>query len=251
MADKKGLFEEADTGTIFLDEIGELPSSLQVKILRVLQEGEVRGVGVNQPRKVDVRILAATNKDLTQLTKEGRFREDLYYRLNVINITLPPLRERAEDISLLAYYFLQKHNKRLSKKVDKISVDVLQTLQNYNWVGNVRELENVIERAAVLVVGDTIHAKDLPSHILGESFYLTEELGGKDLTQYPYQEAKDRALASFNRTYLASLLKQTSGNISIASDRAGMDRSNFKKIVKRYSIDIAEYKHNANNTHKK
>ncbi|MDZ4224406.1 MAG: sigma-54-dependent Fis family transcriptional regulator, partial [bacterium] len=126
--------------------------------------------------------------------------------------------------------------------VEKISVDVLQTLQNYEWVGNVRELENVIERAVVLVNGDTIYAKDLPPQILGQSYYVTEEAGPKDLTKFPYQEAKDRALASFNRTYLASLLKQTSGNISIASERAGMDRSNFKKIIRRYNIDIGEFK---------
>lgn len=242
IADKRGLFEEADTGTIFLDEIGEVPPSIQVKLLRVLQEGEVRSVGSNQSRRVDVRIIAATNRNLLEGIKEGTFREDLYYRINVINIGLPSLKDRAEDIALLAYYFLKKHCDRMKKNVDKLSVDVLQTLHNYEWVGNVRELENVIERAVVLCQGDTIFAKDLPPHILGESFYLTEESGVKDLTQYSYQEAKDKALASFNRTYIASLLKQTAGNISIASERAGMDRSNFKKIVKRYNIDVTEFK---------
>ncbi len=241
--DKRGLFEEADTGTIFLDEIGEVSLAIQVKLLRVLQEGEVRPIGSNITKKVGVRLLAATNKDLAKLIKEGRFREDLYYRLNVINIILPPLKDRSEDISLLAYYFLKKHSARLKKTVDKISVDVLQTLQNYDWMGNVRELENIIERAAVLANTDTIFAKELPPQILGQSFYVTEDAGPKDLTKFPYQEAKDRALASFNRTYLASLLKQTSGNISIASERAGMDRSNFKKIIRRYNIDIAEFKH--------
>ncbi|MDO8528242.1 MAG: sigma-54 dependent transcriptional regulator [Deltaproteobacteria bacterium] len=243
IADKKGLFEEADHGTLFLDEIGEVPPSIQVKLLRVLQEGEVRAVGGNQSRHVDVRLLAATNKDLAKLIKEGRFREDLYYRLNVISLHLPPLRERAEDISLLAYNFLKKHGDRLKKTVDKISVDVLQTLQNYNWTGNVRELENTMERAVVLVNGDTIYAKDLPPNILGDSFYLTEEAGVKDLTQYSYQDANDKALASFNRSYLANLLRQTSGNISIASEKAGMDRSNFKKIIKKYNIDTLEFKH--------
>ena len=243
IADKRGLFEEADTGTIFLDEIGEISLAIQVKLLRVLQEGEVRAIGSNTSKRVNVRLLAATNKDLAKLIKEGKFREDLYYRLNVINIYLPQLRERAEDISLLAYYFLKKHSEKLKKKVEKISVDVLQTLQNYEWVGNVRELENVIERAVVLVNGETIYAKDLPPQILGQSYYVTEEPGPRDLTKFPYQEAKDRALASFNRTYLASLLKQASGNISIASERAGMDRSNFKKIIRRYNIDIAEFKH--------
>lgn len=242
IADKRGLFEEAHGGTIFLDEIGEIPTSVQVKLLRVLQEGEIRAVGSNLSRKIDVRLITATNKDLPELIKEGKFREDLYYRINVIGLQLPPLNERSEDISLLAYHFLKKHSARLTKKVDKFSVDVLQILQNYEWVGNVRELENVVERACVLVHGETVHAKDLPAHVLGQSFYLSDETGTKDLTQYPYQEAKDKALASFNRSYISSLLRQTFGNISIASEKAGMDRSNFKKIVKRYNIDSAEYK---------
>lgn len=242
IADKRGLFEEADQGTIFLDEIGEIPLSIQVKLLRVLQEGETRSVGSNLSKNVNVRVIAATNQDLAKNIKEGTFREDLYYRINVINIQLPPLCDRAEDISLLAYHFLKKHSQKMNKNVEKLSVDVLQTLQNYEWIGNVRELENVIERAVVLAHGDTIYAKDLPPNILGQSFYVTEEPGTKDLTQYSYQEAKDKALASFNRTYISSLLKQTAGNISIASEKAGMDRSNFKKIVKRYNIDIAEFK---------
>lgn len=242
IADKKGLFEEAHEGTIFLDEIGEIPTSVQVKLLRVLQEGEVRSVGSNQSRKIDVRMITATNKDLPALIKEGRFREDLYYRIHVIGIQLPPLRERKEDISLLAYHFLKKHSDRLHKRVEKFSVDALQTLQNYDWVGNVRELENVVERACVLVPSDTVHVKDLPPQVLGSSFYLGDESGSKDLTQFPYQDAKDKALNSFNRSYLTSLLRQTSGNISTASERAGMDRSNFKKIIKRYHIDVAEFK---------
>lgn len=246
IADKRGLFEEANTGTLFLDEIGEIPLSVQVKLLRVLQEGEIRSVGSNQSRKVDVRLITATNKDLPALMKEGRFREDLYYRIHVIGINLPPLRERPEDIPLLAYHFLKKHSARLGKNIEKFSVDVLQTLQNYEWVGNVRELENTIERACVLVQGDTIHVKDLPPQVLGSSFYLADETGSKDLTQFHYQEAKDKALHSFNRSYLTSLLKQTEGNISIASERAGMDRSNFKKIIRRYNIDVTEFKHFAN-----
>lgn len=246
IADKRGLFEEANGGTLFLDEIGEIPVSVQVKLLRVLQEGEIRAVGSNISRRVDVRLLTATNKDLQLLIKEGRFREDLYYRIHVIGMHLPALRDRPEDISLLAYHFLKKHSARLSKKVEKFSVDVLQTLQNYEWIGNVRELENVIERACVLVQGDTIHIKDLPPQVLGSSFYLADETGTKDLTQYPYQEAKDRAVGSFNRSYLTSLLKQTDGNISTASERAGMDRSNFKKIIKRYNIDVAEFKNLSN-----
>lgn len=243
VSDKRGLFEEANGGTIFLDEIGETPPSIQVKLLRVLQEGEVRPVGDTQTKIVDVRVIAASNKDLYTLVQEKLFREDLFYRLNVITVYLPPLRDRVEDISLLAYHFLTKHADKAKKKISKLSVDVLQALQNYHWAGNVRELENVIERAVVLTRGETIYAKDLPPQVLGQSFYLTEEEGdGKDLTQLNYQEAKEKALSSFNRNYIASILKQTAGNLSNASERAGMDRSNFKKIVKRYNIDISEYK---------
>ncbi|MBI4365452.1 MAG: sigma-54-dependent Fis family transcriptional regulator [Deltaproteobacteria bacterium] len=240
--DKKGLFEEANNGTIFLDEIGDLPVATQVKLLRVLQEGEIRPVGGNHSSHVDVRLIAATNRDLEQLVREGKFREDLYYRLNVISINLPPLRERNEDIPLLTYHFLQKYSKRLEKSVSKVAIDALQALQNYSWVGNVRELENVIERAAVLVNGDTVTIRDLPPRILGESFYLAEEPVTSDLSQFKYQEAKERALWAFNRAYLGNLLRQTGGNLSYAAAKAGMDRSNFKKIVRKFHVDLEEYK---------
>jgi len=248
IADKRGLFEEADGGTIFLDEIGEVPPSIQVKLLRVLQEGEVRAVGeVGGNRRVDVRLVAATNQDLVAAVREGRFREDLYYRLNVIGLQLPSLRERAEDIPILAYHFLRKYSERMKKKVDKISVDALQALAHYSWVGNVRELENVIERAVVLATGDSIGAQDLPARILGESFYVGAEDSDVGLTKFQYQEAKNRALESFNRFYLTALLKEAAGNISNASERAGMDRSNFKKLMKRYSIDVSEYRREGRN----
>lgn len=242
IADKKGLFEEADTGTIFLDEIGEIPLSTQVKLLRVLQEGEIRPVGGNQNKHIDVRLVAATNQDLTKRVAEGKFREDLYYRLNVIQVGLAPLRERPEDVPLLAYHFLQKYSKKLDKAVDKIAIDALQVLQNYPWTGNVRELENVMERATVMVQGDTISIRDLPPRVLGESVYLTEEPMSADLSNFSYQEAKERALWAFNRAYLANLLRQTCGNLSNAAEKAGMDRSNFKKIVKKFNIEVGDYR---------
>lgn len=242
LADKRGLFEEANGGTVFLDEVGEIPPAIQVKLLRVLQEGEIRPVGEVESRKVDVRLVAATNQDLVQAVRDGVFREDLYYRLNVIVIPIPPLRERTDDIPLLAYHFLNKYNEKMSKGIDKISIDALQALQNYTWTGNVRELENVIERAVVLAVGDMVMAKDLPPRLLGESFYLIGDDESGDISRLTYQDAKERALASFNRMYLGNLLAQTGGNISYASERAGMDRSNFKKLMKRYNIDIEKYK---------
>ncbi len=239
--DKKGLFEEANGGTVFLDEIGEVPQSIQVKLLRVLQNGEVRAVGGSDNKHVDVRILAATNKDLLALTKIGQFREDLYYRLNVIGIHMPALRERSDDITLLAQHFLQKYNERTGKHVDGFSIDAIQALQSYGWVGNVRELENTIERSVVLAQDNMIKAKDLPPKILSSTFYMMDTKDA-DLSHYNYQDAKNKALDIFNKTYLANLLHQTRGNISVASDRAGMDRSNFKKIVKKYEINPTEFR---------
>ena len=240
--DKKGLFEEADNGTIFLDEVGEIAPSIQVKLLRIIQEGEVRAVGDNITKHVNVRLIAATNKDLALLVKDGKFREDLFYRLNVINITLPPLRERSEDIPLLAYHFIQKCAKKTGKDVNGAAVDTISALQHYKWIGNVRELENVIERAIVLCDSSIIQARDLPPRILGESFYLASSEETADLSQYNYQEAKERAFLTFNRSYLAILMRQAKGNISLAAAKAGMDRSNFKKILKRCSIVVDEFK---------
>jgi len=242
ICDKKGLFEAADGGTIFLDEIAEVPPAIQVKLLRVLQEGEVRAVGDNASKIVDVRLVVATNQDLAEAVKEGRFREDLFYRINVIGILLPPLRERAEDIPLLAYHFLKKYNTKMNKKVEKLSVDTLQALQGYSWVGNVRELENVIERAVVLATSECVESRDLPTRILGESFYLSQESVDSDISKFSYREAKKRALSAFNQAYIANILKKTDGNISFASERAVMDRSNFKKLIKKYSINVNEFR---------
>ena len=163
---KKGLFEEAQGGTLFLDEIGELPPSLQVKLLRVLQEHEIRPVGDTRTIKVDVRIVAATARDLGELVRKGRFREDLYYRINVLTIVIPPLRERREDIRLLIDHFIKKYNEVIKpKKVKGVSPEAMQVLMNYKWPGNVRELENVIERALVLTEHDTIQLEDLPLNL--------------------------------------------------------------------------------------
>jgi len=239
--DKRGLFEEADGGTVFLDEIGEISPAIQVKLLRVLQEREVRRVGGGDMRKVDVRVIAATNRDLNELIKTGQFREDLFYRLNVIGINLPPLRDRNEDIPLLAYAFLNKYAERMNKKITEVSLDALQALQHYGWSGNVRELENVIERAVVLSEGPTIRTSDLPAKLLSTNFFLAhaEEY---DLSQFAYKDAKKKALALFHKTYLSNLLEQAQGNITEASTKAGLDRSNFKKIIRKYDIDLKEFR---------
>jgi two-component system response regulator AtoC len=162
---KKGLFEEADEGTIFLDEIGELPAQLQVKLLRVLQDGEIRRVGESKSIQVNVRIIAATVKDLAREVNEGRFRDDLFYRLNVLHLSIPPLRERKEDIPLLIQHFINKHNQNLNKHVKEVDSKALELLMNYKWPGNVREVENTIERAVVLTDGDRIELDNLPFEI--------------------------------------------------------------------------------------
>lgn len=239
--DKMGLFEEGNGGTVFLDEIGEIPPAIQVKLLRVLQEREIRRVGSSDVRHVDVRIISATHQDLTERIKKGMFREDLYYRLNVISVLMPPLRDRTEDIPLLSYHFLKKFNQKTGKNIEEISVDALHMLQNYPWYGNVRELENIIERCVVLSDGKAIQAKDLPMKLISKNFYLPSHQE-EDLSQFSYQDAKEKALEVFNKNYLNHILKIAQGNISLASLKAGMDRSNFKKIIRKYEIDLTDYK---------
>ncbi|GIL17743.1 MAG: acetoacetate metabolism regulatory protein AtoC [Oligoflexia bacterium] len=165
VADKPGLFEVADGGTLFLDEVGELPITIQVKLLRAIQERVIRRVGATDDIKVDVRIIAATNRDLEQMVKEGTFRQDLFYRLNVINIRTPSLRERKDDIPLLANHFLKKYTDRLNKNVTSISVEAMETLKKYDYPGNVRELENIIERTVALEAGSTILPESLPPFV--------------------------------------------------------------------------------------
>ncbi len=165
VADKAGLFEVADGGTLFLDEVGELPVSIQVKLLRAIQERVIRRVGATEDTKVEVRIIAATNRDLEAMVKDGTFRQDLFYRLNVINIRTPALRERAEDIPLLANHFLKKYNERLSKSIGGISAEAMEMLKKYDYPGNVRELENIIERTVALEGGATILPESLPPFV--------------------------------------------------------------------------------------
>jgi len=164
--DKAGLFEKLDGGTLFMDEVGDISQSIQAKILRVLQEGEFIPLGSTETKKTDVRIIAATNHDLFQLVKNNEFRDDLYYRLNVINITIPPLRERKTDIPLLTRYFIKKYNKKSKKQITDMAPEVEEILMNYKWPGNVRELENVIERAVVMCSGKKISQKHLPESVV-------------------------------------------------------------------------------------
>jgi len=211
-AEKRGLFEEADGGTLFLDEIGELPAALQVKLLRVLQEGEVRRVGATTARAVDVRVLAATNRDLAADVQAGRFRGDLYYRVNVVTVHLPALRERREDIPELALHFLERYNHRLGLSVRRIDPAAMRFLVDYGWPGNVRELENVIERSLVLATDATIASEQLPEHVRASSVALPPvdgDLSIKRKTDELEQSLIRRALERThgNRTRAAQLLQ--------------------------------------------
>ncbi len=236
---KPGLFEEAEGGTIFLDEIGELPLGVQVKLNRVLQEKEVRRVGDNRPEKVDVRVIAATHRDLKAEVAAGRFREDLFYRLNVFPVVLPALRDRREDIPLLATHFLEKHASALRKELSKFEPDALRALTGYPWPGNVRELENAVERAVAVAKGSAIELRDLPPDVKG-----TQEgaIPGEVLAKMPYREAVDLARDRVSRDYLTVLLREHEGNVTHAAQRAGMERESLHRLLKRFGIRSDDFK---------
>jgi DNA-binding NtrC family response regulator len=240
-AARAGLFESANGGTIFLDEVGDLPLAAQVKLLRTLQEGEVKRVGSDEAKTVDVRVLAATNVDLNERIGLGTFRIDLYYRLNVISVQLPALRERGDDIQMLAYHFLQKLARRMERPPKRLSSESLKVLREYAWPGNVRELEHALERAFILCHSDVIQPSDLP---FGKALPDRDARRRSDpksasalrieaLVDLPYPEAKKRVLELFDAEYTMELMRRTDGNLSEAARQAGMDRSNFRRLIKR------------------
>jgi two-component system response regulator HydG len=239
---REGLFEAANKGTLFLDEIGDLPAMAQVKLLRALQEGEIKRVGSDETRRVDVRVIAATNVELRSHVAAGKFREDLFYRLNVVAITLPPLRERREDIPLLAYHFLKKYAARSGREVRKLSPDAVRLLQQQPWAGNVRELENAIEYSVVFCKDDTITPADLPFEQPHAAAAEPAREGGSgvvlpvSVVDLPYKDAKQQAINAFESAYFSALLKRTNGNVSQAAKQAGLDRSNFRRAAKRAGI---------------
>ena len=220
---KNGLVEVADQGTLFLDEIGEMPLALQAKLLRFLDSGEFRRVGGNRTMKADVRVLAATNKDLTGLIKTKDFREDLYYRLNVFTLSIPPLRERKEDISVLTEAFLVKYATKIAKPVPKLAAGALRALEAYSWPGNVRELENVIERAVILAERDTISQKELA-------------LAPEDRVE---DAASPRTLEELEKEHIVRVLRESDGNQSRASQVLGIDRKTLYLKLRKYGIASA------------
>ncbi len=233
---RPGLFEAADGGTLFLDEIGDLPQLSQVKLLRALQEGEVKRVGSNDTRTVDVRVVAATNVDLKTRIQAGKFREDLYYRLNVVAISLPRLRDRPEDIPLLAQHFVAKYAGRANRPVRAISNAALDVLLSQPWPGNVRELENAIEHAVVFCAGETIEPENLPMSLDARPPVSVRGQALSVHADLPFRDAKARALASFEAAYFREVLGRADGNVSEAARKAGLDRSNFRRAARRAGV---------------
>jgi DNA-binding NtrC family response regulator len=236
LASRKGLFEAANGGTVFLDEIGDISPTTQVRLLRVLQEGEVKPIGANEATYVDVRVIAATHIDLEEAIKKRQFREDLFYRLNVVSLEVPALRERREDIEVLAHHFLRKHAQRMKRVVTGFSEAALQTLLSYDWPGNVRELENAVARGVVLCTAGVIEPVHLPATVAGSSSRSAIAAPSSSYDELPYAQAKKAALTAFERAYLGAKLKAAHGNVSKAARAAGMDRSNFKRLLREYGI---------------
>jgi DNA-binding NtrC family response regulator len=237
---KPGLMEVASGGTLFLDEIAELSMSLQVKLLRALQERQIRRVGGTALIDVDVRVVSATNRDLREAVARAQFREELYYRVNVIEIRLPALRERAGDIRLLAHAFLKRYSGDRARAWDD---DAMAALEAYRWPGNVRELQNVVERACALAEGDVVTRRDLPEHVLGgghpggagrAAAAVESHLAGT--TALGLKDAKERWMAVLEASYLRDLLDRHDGNISAAAKAAGIDRKTFHRLVNKHQI---------------
>lgn len=232
IADKPGLIELANGGTVFLDEIGELPLPLQAKLLRVLEDSEVRPVGGTRTRRVDMRFVAATNQNLEEKIRKGTFRKDLYYRLAVVSIPVPPLRERREDIPVIARHLLGRLSREMGKPRCYFDESALSELTRYSWPGNGRELRNVVERAVMLATDETI-----TGHDIGPLLPRTEEPDAVATPGYaglPYMEAKEQAIADFSKSYLRAKLLQSGGVITKAAEASGIPRQHFSLLMKRY-----------------
>jgi len=224
--DKKGLLVAADGGTLFLDEITEMPLSMQVKLLRVIQEREVLPLGATTPIKVDVHFVAATNRDMQDMVKQGEFRQDLFFRLNVVNLHIPPLSQRREDVPLLAYHFLKKCAARMGKPVAEISTETLDILKAYDFPGNVRELENIIERGVAIATGNII-----------ETAYLPDDLRELAIRTFRKKEGRLPSLEEQERDYIRWVLQEAGGNQTLAAQTLGIDRVSLWRKLKRYQLE--------------
>ena len=224
---KQGLFEYANGGTLLLDEIADTSPSVQAKLLRVIEDKKIRKLGDNKETEIDVRIIAATSRNLKTMIDESTFREDLFYRINVFPISIPALRDRKEDIPLLTEHFLKGRT--------KLHPDALDILTNYNWPGNVRELENVIERTVVFAGDETITQDDLPAEIKNTIFNNID-------CSLSYQKAKEKVIKEFNQNFISCTLRQTGGNVTKAAEKLEIDRANLQRLLRKYRIISSEYK---------
>lgn len=227
--DKKGLFEYSNGGTFFLDEIGEMPMPLQVKLLRVLEEGEVRRVGDNEAFKVDVRIITATNQDLWKLVESGKFREDLFFRINVVQIYIPPLRDRRDDIPVLIRHFLEEYNREYEKNIIGFSDESLSMLMNYFYPGNVRELQNIIQHAVIFSEHNTITPKDLPAYISSSRPLLSSSENAQLTDDIPPLEEMEKAI-------IKKALAKYNANYSEIAKKLGISRSTLWRKIKQYNL---------------
>ncbi len=236
MQTKKGLFDVATGGTLFLDEIGEMSPLMQVKLLRAIQEKTIRPVGATAEHEADVRLIAATNRDLMAMVKQNAFREDLYYRINVINIAIPPLRERKEDIPMLLTHFLERTAKSAGKAVPEISPKTLEILENYDWPGNIRELQNVVERAIAISTGKSIEPSHIPDHVLG--FSAPEKHFEIDITSDRF--SLNDEIEKIRRIYVMKALDMEGGNLTRAAKRLGITFRSIRYYVKKYRLGYRE-----------
>ncbi|MGD9308999.1 MAG: sigma-54 dependent transcriptional regulator [Desulfosarcina sp.] len=237
--DKKGLFQEAHSGTIFLDEIGDITPTIQTKLLRVLQEKEIKPLGDVRPIKVDVRIIASTNQPLAEKIQTGEFREDFFYRLNVLPIRLPPLREHPEDIPLIASHLLEKHCAKLDKPLKRFSEAVMDAFTSHQWEGNVREMENMVMQGILFSKTDEITPKDLG---MGRKTSTGATTAVAPLLNQPYKQAKENNLKAFNAAYIGHLLSKNSGNVTRAAKACGLERQALQQIMRRYGISADPYR---------
>ncbi|MFH1538606.1 MAG: sigma-54 dependent transcriptional regulator, partial [bacterium] len=236
--DKTGYFEAARGGTIFLDEIGEFSYPLQTRLLRVLQDGEFSRVGDHSTARVAVRVIAATNRDLEQAVAEKRFREDLFYRLNVIIIKAPPLRARVEDVGPLFDHFLHKFSARMKRQILRVSDEVIETLKEYPWPGNARELENTVEQLVTFCDDEVIGLEHLPERILKSRSAPAAQAtaAGGGLLKMSYKDAKKELIEGFTQEYIEALLGDCDGNVSEAAKRAGIDRACLHRLIKKHKV---------------
>jgi DNA-binding NtrC family response regulator len=236
---KIGLFQEAGGGSIFLDEIGDISPKIQTKLLRVLQEKEIKPLGDTKTIKVDARIIASTNQDLAMKIESGDFREDVYYRLNVLPIEMPPLRERVEDIPLIANFLVEKHCVKMNKPLKQISAQLMDQLVKHGWAGNIRELENTILRGILFAAEDEIRPSNIDLPKASTRSYPDIET---DPTHSSYKSAKKQVLDTFNRLYIGNLLKLYKGNVTQAAGKCGMKRQALQQIIRRYQIKTEDYR---------